>query len=59
MNKKKYEEIKMRNFISEDDIEKAILERLSKQDFGYGILKCDPDPGKNENLNDGTDRSSK
>ena len=30
----------MRNFISEDDIEKAIFERLSKQESGYGILKC-------------------
>lgn len=49
----------MRSFISEDDIEKAILERFSKQDFGYGILKCDLDPGRNEDLNDGTDRSSK
>lgn len=49
----------MRNFISEDDIEKAVLERLAKQEFGYDILKCDSDPSKNEDLNDGTNRSSK
>lgn len=49
----------MPNFISEDDIEIAVLGKLSKTEFGYDILKCDPDPNKRENLNDGTERSSK
>lgn len=49
----------MPNFISEDDIERAVLSKLSKAEFGYDILKCDPDPNKRENLNDGTERSSK
>lgn len=49
----------MANFISEDDIEMAVLGKLSKVEFGYDILKCDPDPNKRENLNDGTGRSSK
>lgn len=49
----------MPNFISEDDIERAVLGKLSKSEFGYDILKCDPDPNKRENLNDGTERSSK
>ena len=49
----------MANFISEDDIEKAVLSKLSKVEFGYDILKCDPDPNKRENLDDGTERSSK
>ena len=48
----------MANFISEDDIEIAVLGKLSKSEFGYDILKCDPDPNKRENLNDGTERSS-
>lgn len=49
----------MANFISEDDIERAVLGKLSKVEFDYDILKCDPDPNKRENLNDGTGRSSK
>lgn len=49
----------MANFISEDDIERAVLGKLSNAEFGYDILKCDPDPNKRENLNDGTGRSSK
>ena len=51
--------MKMHSFISEDDIERAVLSKLSKTEFGYDILKCDPDPNKRENLNDGTERSSK
>ena len=49
----------MPNFISEDDIERAVLGKLSKTEFDYDILKCDPDPNKRENLDDGTERSSK
>lgn len=49
----------MANFISEDDIEIAVLGKLSKSEFGYDILKCDPNPNKRENLHDGTERSSK
>lgn len=49
----------MANFISEDDIEMAVLGKLSKSEFGYDILKCDSDPNKRENLDDGTGRSSK
>lgn len=49
----------MANFISEDDIEIAVLGKLSNAEFGYDILKCDPDPNKRENLNDETGRSSK
>ena len=32
----------MRNFISEDDIEQAILQKLEGDPFQYGILRCDP-----------------
>lgn len=34
----------MRKFISEDDIEQAILQKLKVEPFGYGILRCDPSP---------------
>ena len=36
----------MRNFISEDDIERAILDKLEKAPFYYDILQCNPDPSK-------------
>ncbi len=49
----------MGSFISEDDIEQAILAKLQEPSFKYDILKCDPDPAKREDLNDGTGRTSK
>ncbi len=49
----------MRNFISEDDIEQAILQKLSAEPFGYEILRCNPSPDKRESLPDGTGRDNK
>lgn len=49
----------MHNFISEDDIEQAILSRLQNDSFQYDILVCNPDPNKRDDLNDGTGRVSK
>ena len=49
----------MRNFISEDDIEQAILSKLKAEPFEYNILICDADPSKRDDLNDGTGRNSK
>ena len=49
----------MRNFISEDDIEEAILQKLEAEPFRYDILRCDPSPDKRERLPDGTGRASK
>ena len=49
----------MRNFISEDDIEQAILQKLAAEPFGYDILRCDASPDKREMLPDGTGRDSK
>lgn len=49
----------MRNFISEDDIEQAILVKLKAAPFHYDIVLCDSDPSKRDNLNDGTFRASK
>ena len=49
----------MRNFISEDDIEQAILGRLKTEPFNYDIIKCDPSPDKRDFLPDGTGRTNK
>ena len=49
----------MANFISEDDIEKAILNILKEEPFKYDIICCDPSPDKQEDLNDGTGRTNK
>ena len=49
----------MRNFISEDDIEQAILTKLKAEPFKYDILICDASPDKRDVLPDGTGRNSK
>jgi type I restriction enzyme R subunit len=49
----------MRNFISENDIEQAILEKLRAKPFEYDVIVCDADPSKREALPDGTGRASK
>ena len=49
----------MKNFISEDNIEQAILQKLGAEPFGYEILRCDASPDKRETLPDGTGRDSK
>jgi len=49
----------MPNFISEDDIERAILEKLEVEPFNYNIVHCDPSPDKREVLPDGTGRQNK
>lgn len=49
----------MRNFISEDDIEQAILSELKEDPYNYDIIICDADPSKRDDLDDGTCRASK
>ena len=49
----------MPNYITEDDIEQAILEKLKAEPFNYDIIVCDADTVKRDDLNDGTGRSSK
>ncbi len=49
----------MHNFISEDDIEQALLQKLAEEPFQYDVLRCDPSPDKREELPDGTGRSDK
>ena len=49
----------MRSFISEDDIEQAILKKLEAEPFGYDIIRCDPSPARREVLADGTGRGDK
>lgn len=49
----------MANYISEDDIEKAIIDKLKDNPFNYDIILCDPSPEKRDDLNDGTFRNDK
>ena len=49
----------MRNFISEDDIEQAILQKVQAEPFCYDIIRCDAAPDKREYLPDGTGRGNK
>ena len=49
----------MANFITEDNIEQAILTKLKESQFDYNIIICDADPNKRDDLNDGTHRQSK
>ena len=49
----------MRSFISEDDIEQAILGKLFAEPFCYDILRCNPAPEARETLPDGTGRKDK
>ncbi|MBQ0014341.1 MAG: type I restriction endonuclease subunit R [Oscillospiraceae bacterium] len=49
----------MRSFISEDNIEQAILDKLSVEPFRYDIIHCDADPTKRDVLPDGTGRDNK
>ena len=46
-------------FVTEDNIEKTLLDRLSKYPFDYSIIKCSPSPDKKDDLNDGTFRTDK
>ena len=49
----------MKSFISEDDIEQAILKMLEAAPYSYQVVRCDPSPEKMEDLNDGTGRANK
>jgi type I restriction enzyme R subunit len=48
----------MPNFITEDDIEQAILAKLESEQ-GYTVVRCDPSPDRRETLPDGTGRTDK
>lgn len=49
----------MAKFITEDDIEKSIIEKLESSEYGYNKIVCDSSPEKQEDLNDGTFRRDK
>ena len=57
MTKQKHRSKTMRNFISENDIEQAILDKLRAKPFEYDMIVCDADPNKRDDLNDGTARA--
>ena len=46
-------------FISEDDIEQSILDKLEEEHLGYDILRLDPSTEKMDVLPDGTGRTDK
>jgi len=48
-----------RNFITEDDIEQAILSKLGAEPFGYDVVRCNPAPEKRDAADDGTGRANK
>ena len=48
----------MAKYITEDDIERALLDELSSK-YSYNVIKCDPSVDKREELNDGTGRTKK
>lgn len=43
----------MPNYITEDDIEQAILDKLRAEPFNYDIIICDADTSKRDDINDG------
>lgn len=49
----------MANYISENDIEQAILDKLNKAPFNYDIIRCPASADSRDNLNDGTGRTDK
>lgn len=49
----------MKSFISEDDIEQAVLKMLETAPYSYQVVRCDPSPDKMETLPDGTGRTNK
>ena len=49
----------MPSFISEDDIEQAILQKLEGEPFRFQVVRCDPSLEKMETLPDGTGRRDK
>lgn len=49
----------MAKFITEDNIEQSIIEKLINKEYGYNKIMCDPSPDKQEDLNDGTFRRDK
>lgn len=49
----------MAKFITEDNIEQSIIEKLITEEYGYNKIMCDPSPDKQEDLNDGTFRRDK
>ena len=40
----------MKSFISEDDIEQTICNRLSKPEYGWTRIECDPSPNKKDDV---------
>ena len=48
----------MKSFISEDDIEQALLKKLSSAPFNYDLIICDPSLDAKDNPDNGPHRDS-
>lgn len=46
------------NYITEDEIEKALLNKLKNAPFNYDVILCDPDMESKDDIQDGTGRAS-
>ena len=48
----------MKSFISEDDIEQALLKKLKEAPFNYDIIICNPNLEAQDDANNGPHRDS-
>ncbi len=50
--------LEKKSFISEDDIERALLKKLSSAPFNYDLIICDPSLDAKDNPDNGPHRDS-
>ena len=48
----------MKSYITEDEIEQALIKKLKAAPFKYDIILCDPSLEAKDDINDGTNRES-
>ena len=48
----------MKSYITEDEIEQALIKKLKAAPFKYDIILCDPNLEAKDDINDGTNRES-
>ena len=46
----------MKSYITEDEIEQALIKKLKAAPFNYDIILCDPSLEAKDDINDGTNR---
>lgn len=48
----------MKSYITEDDLEQALLKKLKEAPFNYDIILCDPNMEAKDDPNNGVNRES-